>query len=66
MPNPVYSYLLDIYDLVWLGLWHINHCGLSNAKSYLYIYILNIWFVNTFVDNIFKGSKLTLGSSIAV
>ena len=38
MPNP----LLHIYDLVWLVLWNINHCRLSNAKSSLYIYI--IWF----------------------
>ena len=22
-----------------LALWHINHCGLLNAKSFLYIYI---------------------------
>ena len=29
-----------------LGLvgWHINHCGLFNAKSSLYIYIKYIWF----------------------
>ena len=28
-------------DLVWFGLvlWHINHCGLFNAKSYFYMYI---------------------------
>ena len=25
-------------------LWHINHCRLFNAKSYLYIYIKYIWF----------------------
>ena len=25
--------------LVWLVLWHINHCRLFNAKSSLYIYI---------------------------
>ena len=24
-------------------LWHINHCRLFNAKSSLYIYILNIY-----------------------
>ena len=41
MPNPPYTYILNIYDLVWLGwvLWHINHCRLFNAKSSLYIYI---------------------------
>ena len=44
MPNPLYTYILNIYDLVWLGLWHINHCRLFNAKSSLYIYIKYIWF----------------------
>ena len=34
--------------LGWLDLWHIEHCWLSNAKSYFYIYIKYIWFVNTF------------------
>ena len=27
---------------VWL-LWHINHCRLFNAKSYLHTYILNVY-----------------------
>ena len=46
MPNPLYTYILDIYDLVWFGLvlWHINHCRLFNAKSSLYIYIKYIGF----------------------
>ena len=46
MPNPLYTYILNIYDLVWLGwvLWHINYCRLFNAKSSLYIYIKYIWF----------------------
>ena len=46
MPNPLYTYILDIYDLVWFGLvlWHINHCWLFNAKSSLYIHIRYIWF----------------------
>ena len=31
--------------MVWFGwvLWHINHCWLFNAKSSLYIYILDIY-----------------------
>ena len=39
MPNPIYTYILNIYDLVWLGwvLWHINYFRLFNAKSSLYI-----------------------------
>ena len=40
MPNPFYTYILNIYDLVVLSfLWHINHCRLFNAKSFLCIYI---------------------------
>ena len=46
MPNPLYTYILNIYDLVWLGLWHINHCRLFNAKSSLYIYTKYIGFAN--------------------
>ena len=41
MSNPLYTYILNIYDLI---LWHINHCRLFNAKSFLYIWIY-IWFV---------------------
>ena len=45
MPNPLYTYILNIYR-IWFGrvLWHINHCRLFNAKSFLYIYIRYIWF----------------------
>ena len=41
MPNPLYTYILDIYNLVLFGLvlQHINHYRLFNAKSSLYIYI---------------------------
>ena len=41
IPNHLYTYILNIYDLVWFGLvlWHINHCRLFNAKSSLYMYI---------------------------
>ena len=42
MPNPLYTYTLNIYDLVWL---HINYCRLFNARSSLYIYIRYIWFI---------------------
>ena len=44
MSNLFYTYILDIYDLVWCGLWHINQCRLFNAKSVLYIYIRYIRF----------------------
>ena len=30
--------------MIWF-LWHINHCRLFNAKSFLYTYIRYIWFV---------------------
>ena len=36
MPNSPYAYILNIYDLVWLVLWHINDRRLLNAKSSLY------------------------------
>ena len=38
IPNPLHTYILIIYDLVW---WHINYYRLFIAKSSLYIYI---WF----------------------
>ena len=39
MANPLYTYVLNIYDLVWFGLvlWYINQCNLFNVKSYLYM-----------------------------
>ena len=37
-----------------LVLWHINHCRLFNAKSFLYIYI-KYMICKHFVDNILKG-----------
>ena len=42
MPNPLYTYILNIY-MVWV-LWHINNCRLFNAKSSSYMYIQYIWF----------------------
>ena len=41
MPNPLYTYALNVYDLVWFGLvlWHINHCRLFKAKLSLLIYV---------------------------
>ena len=48
--NPLYTYILNIYDLVWLGLvsfglvlWHINFCRLFDANSCLHIYIRYIY-----------------------
>ncbi len=39
MPNPLYTYISNIYDLFGWVLWHINHFRLFNAKSS----ILNIF-----------------------
>ena len=44
MPNPLYTYILNIYDLVWWG--GLN--GISSIVGYLmpnplYTYILNIY-----------------------
>ena len=33
MLNPLYTYILNIYDLVCWILWHINSCRLFNVKS---------------------------------
>ena len=44
MPNLLYTYILNIYDLVGWFLWRINNCRLFNSKSSLYIYIIYIWF----------------------
>ena len=52
MPNPLYMYTLNIYDLVWWVLWHINYCRLFKAKSSLYIYIKSKWFGLVWFDGI--------------
>ena len=45
-PNPLYTYILDIYDLVWFGL--VGFYGISTIVGFLmsnplYTYILNIY-----------------------
>ena len=43
MPNPIYTNILNIYDLVSCGFYCIsNIVGYVNAKSYLYKYIIYI------------------------
>ena len=44
--------IFKISVLDWFGWfsWHINRCWLFNTKSCFYIYIICIWFVNSFVD----------------
>ena len=45
IPNPLYTYISNIYGLVWFGwvLWYINHWRLFNTKSPLIIHIKYIW-----------------------
>ena len=38
MPNRLYTYILNIYDLIIWVSWYIKPCRLFNAKSSLYIY----------------------------
>ena len=45
MPNPLHTYISYILDLVWLGLWHNNHCRLFNTKFSAYKCIIYIGFV---------------------
>ena len=57
MPNPLYTYILNIYNLVWFGwvLWYINHCRLFNAKSSLYIYVVPSISFQTFFVQAFRS-----------
>ena len=60
MPNSLYTFISNIYDLVWLSL--INHCWLFNVKFSSYIYIKYIWFglvgscsISTIVGNLMQN-----------
>ena len=44
MPNTLYTYILNIYDLDCWVLWNINPCRLFNTDSSLFIYIIFIGF----------------------
>ena len=44
IPNPVYTYILNIYDLVLVDFMAFNPCRLFNSKSCLYIYTRYIGF----------------------
>ena len=49
MPNPFYTYISNIYDLVWFGLilWHISHCRLFNIEFSTCIFLNTynlVWF----------------------
>ena len=59
--NPVYSYILNIYDLVWRGY------GISTIVGYLmptpvYTHILNMHILTHFIDNIFKRAWALLNT----
>ena len=40
MLNHLFTYILNIYDLVWFGLvlWYNSHCRLFNARFSIFIY----------------------------
>ena len=45
MPNPLYTYILNIYDLVWVGFYGISTIVGYLMPNPLYTYILKyIWF----------------------
>ena len=45
MPNPLYTRILDIQDLVWFGFMTYQPLRLYNAKSFVFIYNkYMIWF----------------------
>ena len=57
--------MFKYYEIMLFGwdLWYKSSCRLFTAKSCLYIYILNIWFMNVyFVENIFKQELIHLHS----
>ena len=43
MPNPLYAYILNIYDLVWLGFMAYQPLKGYLMPNPLYTYILNIY-----------------------
>ena len=43
MPNPLYTYILNIYDLVWLGFYGISTIVGYLMPNPLYTYISNIY-----------------------
>ena len=48
MPNPLYTYILNIYDLVWLVFMAYQPLQVIFIPNPVFTYILNMWFVNTF------------------
>ena len=43
MSNPLYTYILNIYDLVWVGFYGISTIAGYLMPNPLYTYILNIY-----------------------
>ena len=43
MPNPIYTYILNIYDLVWLFFYGISIIVGYLMPNPIYAYILNIY-----------------------
>ena len=64
MPNPLYTYILNIYDLVWLGFMAYQPLWVINAKSSLYIkYIefdlVGFYGISTIVGNLMSSLLYT-------
>ena len=64
MPNPVYTYILNKYDLAcfFFFFWHTNHCWLFNAKSCLYIYIFYLYHTSSLMQRDGSSVMSPLGS----
>ena len=45
MPNPLYTYILNIYNLVWLGFYDISSIVVYLMPNPLYTYISNIYMI---------------------
>ena len=43
MPNPLYTYILNIYNLVWFGFYGISTIVGYLMANPLYTYILNVY-----------------------
>ena len=60
MFNPLYTYILNIYDYIWLGFMVHQICRLYNTKFSVYIYIEYTWFSLV----VFYGTNTIIGYSM--
>ena len=57
MPNPLYTYIFNIYDLVWLEFKAYNHCRLFNGKHIFIRINRSISYNSVLKSTQFKGKK---------